>query len=238
MPKLQKCGDFMNLNLLSLALAPIFIAAFYIYFRDKYEKEPLQLLFLGLFFGAIITVPIVKSEHLLTGLMPEVGFYGEAFYLSFVVASFTEEIFKLVVVLALSYFNPNFNEPFDGIVYAVFVSLGFAMFENVLYVFNEELGGYSTALVRSVFSVPAHALFGVLMGYYLSYAKFQKQNGYLALALIVPVVIHGLYDFILLANMPIFPVFILFLAYLWYVSFKKINALSRASKVYLSRRGI
>ncbi len=226
------------MNLLVLAVAPVFIAAFYIYIRDKYEKEPWGLLLTGLFFGIFITVPIVRFELVMTAIMPEGGRIFEAFYLSFAVASFVEELMKFIVLFALIWLNRNFNEPFDGIVYSVFVSLGFALFENILYVFNEELGGLDTALLRAVFSVPAHGLFGVMMGFYLAKGKFylsgqltkgQSRFYSVFMAFFLPFILHGIYDFILLASIPLFPFFMLFLLYLWINSFKKIKAHSLAS---------
>jgi RsiW-degrading membrane proteinase PrsW (M82 family) len=67
------------------------------------------------------------------------------------------------------YNNKNFNEPFDGIVYAVIVSMGFATIENIIYVFQY---GFATGILRLFTAVPAHAAFGILMGYFLGKAKF------------------------------------------------------------------
>ena len=157
-----------------MALAPVIIVCFYVYIRDKYEKEPIRLLLLGVFFGLLISAPIMAVENLLTTMTPNKNFLIEALYTSFIVASGTEELFKFIILYFLVWKNKNFNEPFDGIVYAVFISLGFAGIENVLYIFNPYLGGYQTAIARAIFSVPGHGLFGVSMGYYYAIAKFNK----------------------------------------------------------------
>ena len=130
-------------------------------------------------------------------MTPNKNFLIEALYTSFIVASGTEELFKFIILYFLVWKNKNFNEPFDGIVYAVFISLGFAGIENVLYIFNPYLGGYQTAIARAIFSVPGHGLFGVSMGYYYAIAKFNKTTLVTAFSALF---IHGIYDFILISN--------------------------------------
>ncbi len=211
--------------LLRLAISPVLIILFYIYFRDKYEKEPYYLLFTGVFYGVIIAFPILFFEHFIDGFSPKEKI-AEAFFNSFFVASFTEEIFKFIVLFFLIRQNKNFNEPFDGIVYSVFISLGFAGIENVLYVLNPEFGGIETAFLRAIFSVPAHALFGVFMGYYFSCYKFFEAKGYLYLifAFFAPFLLHGLYDFILLSEISFYYVpFAILIAYLWLSGFSKMK---------------
>ncbi|HPE86313.1 MAG TPA: PrsW family glutamic-type intramembrane protease [Bacteroidales bacterium] len=218
------------MNLIVLALAPVFIIAGYIYFRDKYDREPIALLLKSLFLGAIITVPIVLMESVLSVFSPVNTLILKAFYDGFLVAAFTEELWKFAAVYLLIWRNPAFNERFDGIVYAVFVSLGFAGVENLLYVFD---GGAGVAFSRAVTAVPAHALFGVTMGYYLAMAKFipfRKQEN-LTKALFVPLLFHGFYDFILMTgfNWLLF-VFLPFLIYLWITGFKRMKMLSDVSR--------
>ncbi len=216
--------------MLSLAVAPVLVILFYIYIRDKYEKEPYRLLTVGLLFGIIITVPIVRTEKFITSFLPITGARMEAFYSSFVVASLVEEGFKYVVLFFLIWRNHNFNERFDGIVYSVFISLGFAGLENILYVFNPQMGGLETALSRAFVSVPGHALFGVCMGYYFALSRFYDRHSResitnAALAFLVPYFLHGVYDFILLGNFPMaMPVFVAFVVYLWITGFRKMKA--------------
>lgn len=213
-------------KLIQLGLAPTIIILFYIYIRDKYEKEPINLLLTGVLFGVIITVPIVNTENFITGFMPNVGIVMEAFFISFLVASLVEEGFKYIVLYFLTWKNTNFNEKFDGIVYSVFISLGFAGVENILYVINPDLGGIKTAISRAIFSVPGHAFFGVSMGFYFSLSKFEpaKRKKYIMLAYIVPFLLHGIYDFILLSSIPYaMPIFIVFVIYMWITGFKKMK---------------
>jgi len=218
------------MNLLILSLAPVFIIAGYVYMRDKYEREPVSLLLKGLFLGAIITLPVVFIEGLLSLITFENRVIMNAFYNGFVVAGFTEELWKLGAVYLLIWRNPEFNERFDGIVYAVFVSLGFAAVENVLYVLD---GGTQVALSRALTAVPAHALFGVMMGYYLALAKFnpEERESNMIKALVVPVLFHGFYDFILMTGFNwLLLVFLPFVIYLWTTGLRRMKLLSDASR--------
>ncbi len=215
------------MKLFSLALAPTLIILFYIFIRDKYEREPIQLLFTGVLYGALITVPISNTEHFVTRFIPQhSGLVMEAFYLSFFVASLVEEAYKYIILFFLVWRNRNFNERFDGIVYSVFISLGFAGIENILYVFNPALGGTTTAIARAIFSVPGHALFGVAMGYYFALAKFEKEHSakLIVYAFWVPFLLHGVYDFILMAKKQyLMALFLPFVVYLWTTGLRKIK---------------
>ena len=125
--------------------------------------------------------------------------------------------------------SPSFNEQFDGIVYAVFVSLGFAGVENVMYVMD---GGMQTALSRSLTAVPAHAIFGVTMGYYLGIAHMYEElkSKYLVKALLVPIVLHGIYDFILMVEIGwLLLMFIPYVIVLYSMAIKKMKRLSDSS---------
>lgn len=211
------------------AIAPVFIIAFYIYFRDKYEKEPLSMLARALAVGMLVVLPIIFIERFLMGVMPEMGKVGSAAYQAFLVAGGTEEIFKFLALYLLIWKSPHFNEQFDGIVYAVFVSLGFAAVENVMYVMD---GGFHTAAVRAITAVPAHAIFGITMGYYLGIARRYSElsRGYILKALTVPILIHGIYDFILMVEIPwLLIMFFPFVIYLYIAGGKKLKILSEAS---------
>lgn len=217
--------------LLAIAVFPISIILVYIYIRDKYEKEPIKILILGTSLGALSAYPILKVESFILMLMPLGSQNFDAFYNSFIVASLTEETFKFLILVIVYWANKNYNERFDGIVYGVFVSLGFALIENVLYIFNPIVGGIETGMARAIFSVPAHGFFGVSMGYYLSISKFGKRKkSYFLLAFLVPFIIHGLYDFILLSQFKFYRIiFYVFLFFLWFLGFKKMEKHINAS---------
>jgi len=215
-----------------IALAPVLIILFYVYFRDKYEKEPIGLLIKALVAGAIITIPVYFIE---VGLSA----FGEArldpnshiIWSAFVVASGTEEIFKFLALYILIWAKRDFNERFDGIVYAVFVSLGFAGIENLLYVIQ---GGVEVGWLRTITAVPAHAFFGITMGYYFGLARFANdgmKGAYMARAIAWPIILHGFYDYCLMSEIPILLLaFIPFIIYLWIQGFKKMKELSDNSR--------
>ncbi|MDQ2178363.1 PrsW family glutamic-type intramembrane protease [Marinifilum sp. D714] len=219
------------MNLLLISVAPIAIILFYVYYRDKYEKEPLALLGKGLLAGMITTIPIIFAEKAVSSFLPHIfnGKIGYAFGDAFLVAALCEEAFKLLAVYILVWKNPNFNERFDGIVYAVFVSLGFALVENIMYVFSN---GMSTGIARAFTAVPAHAMFGIMMGYYLGLAKFSKGSRLplFVMAFLIPFLVHGTYDFILMVQINwVLILFFPFLIYLMYKTNGKMTELNNKS---------
>ncbi|MEN8156833.1 MAG: PrsW family glutamic-type intramembrane protease, partial [Bacteroidota bacterium] len=210
-------------------LAPVFIIAFYIYFRDRYEKEPVRLLIYALVAGMFTVIPIIGVERFLMWVMPVSGRVPEAAYQAFVVAGSTEELFKFLALYLLVWKSPSFNEQFDGIVYAVFVSLGFAAVENVMYVMAS---GYHTAAIRAITAVPAHAIFGITMGYYLGIAHRYKElrKPYLLRSIAIPILLHGIYDFILMVEVPwLLTLFAPYVVFLYFSGIRRMKRLSEAS---------
>jgi RsiW-degrading membrane proteinase PrsW (M82 family) len=222
------------MTLLTISLAPVLVILVYIYFRDKYEKEPIGMLLKGLIAGVLITIPIIIFERTFSLLAENLtGLYSAA-YDSFIVAALTEESLKFLAVYLLIWRSREFNERFDGIVYAVFVSLGFAAVENVLYVFDS---GMQTGILRALTAVPAHALFGITMGFYLGLARFipDQRKKLLFKAFLYPIIIHGIYDFLILSGHPVLLIlFIPYLIFLWIYGSKKLNRLSASSNPDLS----
>lgn len=216
-------------GLLILALAPVFIIAFYVYFRDKYEKEPWPNLLLALLVGVLVAFPVIYAEQ----FMSLIGWWAsgiiEAAWHSFMVASLCEEGFKMLAVYFLIWKSKEFNETFDGIIYGCFISLGFAGIENVLYVLEN---GYTTGLARAITAVPAHAFFGISMGYFIGLARFypKRQKKFVAYAFLIPFFMHGFYDFILLSRINILLlIFVPFMIYMWISGFKRMKELNNAS---------
>lgn len=216
-------------SLLFISIAPVIIVALYVYIRDKYEKEPVWALIKALLSGVLIVFPVVLLESILIGLNAHSEGISKALFNGFIVASLTEEGFKFAVFMLFFWRSRNFNERFDGIVYAVFISLGFAAVENIIYVYK---GGYSVGMLRALTAVPAHALFGTVMGYHLGNARFYPgRRGYhLFLSFLMPFLWHGLYDFLLMSQKPLFLfIFVPLLIYFWINGFKKIRELSSSS---------
>ncbi len=186
------------MNLLLLAIAPVLIIVIYIYIKDKYEKEPKLLLLKTLLLGAIVSIIITIILSLLFDkILPLSNEYSilREFIRAFFVVALIEEFSKYIIVRYYNQPKAAFNEPFDGIMYAVMVSMGFALTENIMYVFDS---GVSTALIRAFTAVPAHATFGILMGYFMGKAKFSNKKRFLnILGLLVAILFHGAYDFFL-----------------------------------------
>jgi RsiW-degrading membrane proteinase PrsW (M82 family) len=217
------------MNLLILAIAPIVVLLLFMYYRDRYEKEPVKLLITAFGMGILSILPVLLIESFFSEFTA--FFYGTfaVFWQSFVVAATTEEFFKLSFLYWLIWKRADFNETFDGIAYAVFVSMGFAAIENVMYVFDY---GPQTGLVRALTAVPAHFLFGVTMGFYFGLAKFYPQfkQRLIGAALLYPVLLHGVYDFILMSGNPfMLLLFIPFVFFMWHYGIKKIKRLSEKS---------
>ncbi|MBN2806725.1 MAG: PrsW family intramembrane metalloprotease [Prolixibacteraceae bacterium] len=216
-------------GLIALALAPVLIIAFYIYFRDKYEKEPWGLLLKAMLMGVIIVFPVIFTEELMNSAGSAFRGVAKGFWDAFMVAALCEEAFKYLAFILLIWKSPSFNEHFDGIVYATFISLGFAGVENILYVMNN---GLSTGLVRAFTAVPAHAVFGITMGYFMGLARFYptKREKYLFASFLWPFALHGFYDFVLMAGVPwLLLFFVPFVALLWITGLRKMKAMNQSS---------
>ena len=194
----------MNI-LFAAALLPAFALMYYVYKNDTVEKEPVRLVIRLFIFGAIAG-PIAGIVESIAFAVFESYFAPGVLLLFleyFIGVAAVEEGFKYLFLSTIRK-NPEFNYVFDGIVYAVAVSLGFAALENVLYVFD---GGLEVAFMRAIFSVPGHCAGGVVMGSFYGLAKQQEIRGnaatartYYFLAFLLPTIEHGFYDFALSAQ--------------------------------------
>jgi RsiW-degrading membrane proteinase PrsW (M82 family) len=221
------------MTFLIASITPVIIFLYLIYRKDTI-KEPKGLLakcFFGGFLSIVITliIDIPMSTFGDSFSDPLV----KSFWDAFLVASFPEELSKFLILYWLVWKSKEFDQHYDGITYAVFVSMGFALIENILYVFQ---GGLGVALARSVLSVPGHGFFAVLMGYYFSLAKFapiEERKKLLFLSLAMPILFHGLYDFALMyvsnKNSNVFLIIVLMIVFtytvikLWKLGIKKIK---------------
>jgi protease PrsW len=183
------------LTILALALAPGTAIMLYIYLKDKHEREPLHLLLISFIYGGFSTLVTYFISWPVNALvLTKDDDVVEQFINAFFKVALIEEFSKFIFVRFILYYNRNFNEPFDGIVYAVMVSMGFASLENIMYVYDY---GLVTGILRMFTAVPAHATFAILMGYFLGKAKFthRKELYFSVVALFAPTVFHGAYDY-------------------------------------------
>lgn len=192
----------MIFTLVALALAPGAAIALYIYLKDKHEREPVSLLLRAFAFGmlSVLVTLILTFIAEQFFILDHSNLVDLALYAFFMVA-FIEEGSKYFFVRNFLFTHKEFNEPFDGIVYAVMVSMGFATLENVVYVLD---GGMKIGFLRMFTAVPAHAMFAVLMGFFLGKAKFEhRKGGYGWIGLGAATVLHGAYDyFLFVENVP------------------------------------
>lgn len=189
----------MNIAIIS-AVLPVLLLLFFIYKKDRYQPEPVKRLLLTFFVGCLSVVPASLLELLIDPFGPSDP-VGGGLFRGFCVAGFSEELCKLVLLYWAVWKSKEFDEYFDGIVYAVYLSLGFACVENITYVVSGD-DPMMLALSRGLLAVPAHFLFAVTMGYYFSLAKFDRPNRirHLFMALLFPVLLHGTYDALLMVS--------------------------------------
>ncbi|WP_416197434.1 PrsW family intramembrane metalloprotease [Sporanaerobacter sp.] len=219
--------NFLNIRLFIIAITPAIAIIAGIYLSDRYDREPFKILLLTYILGALAVIPTIFVEQFLSYFNILPGIFG-SFYTAFIVAGLTEEYFKRLVVLKTAYKTKYFNEKLDGIVYAVLSSMGFATVENIIYVvyrysYNPYIGFY-----RGILSVPAHGVFAVTMGYYLSLAKFSQEEGRkkrnYRRSLYMPIIFHGIFDFILMANIPqLTIIFLPYVVYLWWLNERRLS---------------
>lgn len=224
----------MNVNLFITAVTPGIALAIIIYLIDKHDREPIRLLVKTFIGGAIIVIPTILLESALTGFNIFSGLLKAAFT-AFIVAGFSEEFFKRFVVMKIAYHDTAYDEKLDGIVYCVIASLGFATVENVMYVVFRFSDVESVAIYRAILSVPAHMLFAITMGYYLSMAKFSsdaiQKKLYYSKSLVIPMILHGIFDFILMSESSVLMlIFLPYVIYLWRVNLRKLNQYYKESK--------
>lgn len=178
------------------AVLPAVILLGYIYRRDPH-KEPLSALVRAFLCGVAICVPVAFAEHAISlylfGAGDATTLFGTTVK-AFFVAAVPEEAAKLLALWLILRRNPNFDEHFDGIVYAVCVGLGFAAIENIGYVVGQA-DWMSVALGRAFLSVPGHYAFAIIMGYYYSLYHFVDRSPKNAMKMfLAPVMLHGVYD--------------------------------------------
>ena len=239
-----------------VALLPAAALIIFMYKKDKREKEPFKNLLGCFLFGVLSTIPAFIVEDFNIDILESDLVEGSVYYAvidAFIAVALAEELFKYIALKIRTWKSKDFNCSFDGLVYAVTVSMGFATFENILYVAADG-GGLETAVTRMFTAVPGHACDGVLMGYYYSKAKKASVHGNKReerrnkrKALIVPILAHGLYDFFLdITEEGAGEDVLLLCILLWFVyvavlfigSFKLINKMSRTDEPFLREEAL
>lgn len=230
-----------TLLLLLVSILPVYLIGHYIYNKDK-DKEPKRLI-IKLFFGGIGSfVLTIFSTLLLSIFFPsllsdplDLDLF-DLFFHAFLGVALVEELSKWIFVYKVSFNNREYDQIYDMIVYSVFVALGFACIENIFYVFSN---GFRVGIIRGLLAVPGHACDGVFMGYFLSLAKisyvkndFSSMRKNFFLSILVPVLLHGFYDYCLFSQRVIFiGLFFIFIVSLYIVTIGKITKVSKFGKI-------
>ncbi|MCD8511475.1 MAG: glutamic-type intramembrane protease PrsW [Bacillus sp. (in: Bacteria)] len=215
------------LSLLTAAIAPALALLCFFYLKDNFEQEPVSMVIRSYIFGAILVFPVMFIQF----AFHEEGLISNIVTEAFLLTALTEEFLKWFIVLLTVYHHVHFNQRYDGIVYATAVALGFASAENILFLLAN---GLETAFLRAIFPVSSHALFGVVMGYYLGKAKFypERRNLFLFYSFFYPVLLHGLYNFILLSQNQWHYFLIPFMIFLWVLGLRKVKKANETQASY------
>ncbi|MBP5225189.1 MAG: PrsW family intramembrane metalloprotease [Lachnospiraceae bacterium] len=225
-----------NVILIAAAVIPAVFLMLKAYRSDRIERESPQLLWNLVVAGILSSLIALLAERVLSTLLGLVAQQGSTLYnvlLYFGVVAFSEEGAKYFMLKRRTWRSSEFNCLYDGIVYALFVSLGFALWENLSYVMTN---GFATALVRAVTAIPGHACFGVFMGFFYGIARSFENSGKLkeaklsrALTVVVPALLHGAYDYIATSSESAW-FFVAFVAVLFIVSYRVVGKAAKADR--------
>ncbi len=221
------------MKVLLLTILPSFAIICFFVFSDRF-KEPSTQIIKVFIYGIIITIPAFYINTYLDIFYEKNTNLNEALKGSFFSAGPVEEGLKLMVLYFLVYKMKDFNEPIDGIVYGVTSSLGFATLENIYYVYlladYFNTSSVELAIIRSFSAVPAHAAFGIIMGYFFMRYAYIKNEGNLALAFLIPTFIHSCYNYFVIYNFLISLIIILLSWIIGLKIFFKLKAKQRVKK--------
>lgn len=183
---------------LLITVIPSILILFYFIKSDKF-KEPKKIIIMTFLLGVMITVPAGYLNHYILKIFSNGDVLNDALIGGFFAGGFVEEVLKFLVLYFYILKEKAFNEPMDAIVYGITVSLGFATLENFDYVYfhsaEYNISSLETAIIRSISAIPLHAVCGVMMGFYFGMYAFVSGGKNLSLALIVPYIFHGTYNF-------------------------------------------
>ena len=185
------------MSTLLITIVPSILILLYFFLSDKF-KEPKGSIALVFFLGICICLPAGYVNSFMENNFKDI--FSERLLFSFLGPAWCEELLKFIILYFIVLKRNEFNERMDGIVYGVAVSLGFATLENYEYVFilaeKWEIEPYTMAIWRSYSAVPMHGLNGCIMGFYFGMFAFTANKKYLILCLLIPFIIHGLYNFL------------------------------------------
>ncbi len=210
-------------SIIFASLAPSIALLCFFYLKDKYNSEPIGMVVKSFIYGSLIVFPVIVIQY----AFQEEGLLLDPLSQAFISAALLEEFFKWFILVYTVYKHAHFNQHYDGIVYGVSVSLGFATIENGLYLL---VYGIDQAFMRALLPASSHALFGVIMGYYLGKAKFSgkvNEKKFLGYSFAVPWLLHGVYDYILFVQSYWIFIMLPFMIFLWWLGLRKVRLANR-----------
>ncbi|MBQ8306912.1 MAG: PrsW family intramembrane metalloprotease [Blautia sp.] len=224
-------------GIMAVAVIPPLFLIYRIWRLDRIEREPVSLLVKLFLLGVLAAIPAIILEGFAERFFAGIASSESAFVFleMFFGVALVEEGVKYFFLKKGTWKSSAFDYVYDGVVYAVVVSLGFAAIENVFYVMD---GGMETALARALTSIPGHCIFGICMGHYYGKAKaaemeedFAGKRTNLLKALLFPTIIHGFYDYIISIDWDYSPVvFILYVIILDVAAFVRVRRFSREDR--------
>ncbi len=204
-------GGIETLKLIYLTVGPGIALAVYIYYSGRWNPKPKKLVIKCFIWGALAVFPTMYFEETFVKVLGWEGSFNDTWWQTVISAFFgialAEEVCKFFFLKEFIYEDPNFNDPFDGIVYGGMIGCGFATMENIMYVFPL---GYETGILRMLTAVPSHAFDGIILGYFMGKAKFSSTPWkHLTRGLVTVIILHGTYDSVAMSNLSwsIYPLF-------------------------------
>ncbi len=214
-------------------ILPSIIIVLYFVKSDKFKEPSFQIIKI-FFFGIIITIPAFFLNTYLGNILEKNTNISEPLIGSFLTAAPVEEGLKFFILFYFVYKMKDFNEPIDGIVYGVCVSLGFATLENIYYVYvlpdYFETTSLSLAILRAFSAVPAHAAFGAIMGYFFTKYSFISKKDNLFFSIIIPLFLHGFYNLSMSYNYIVGYILVIMMWIVIYNKFSKLKKIQSKKK--------
>ena len=214
--------------LLVTILPSVFIVIFFVV-SDKFREPNWEIIKIFIF-GILITIPAFFANFFLISFFSQNTLASQHLISSFLTAAPVEEGLKFLVLFLVVYKMKNFNEPLDGMVYGLCVSLGFATLENVYYVYLsefKEITPMTLAIVRAFTAVPAHGVFGAMMGYFFMKYSYINKKDNLFFCFFIPFLLHGFYN--LFAGVNFFYAAILIIV-AWIIALRLFSRLKKSQK--------
>lgn len=187
----------IELLMLVAAGAPALLLLHYFHRLDLFP-EPDEIINRTFLLGIGAVLPVIAFVLIVDVILPGPRTaFGHALYMATIASAIPEEAIKFLILYYYVSRVSAFDEPMDGLVYGATASLGFAFFENVLYVLGAGDDWLTVAIVRGLLAVPSHGLAGVIMGFYFGRAHFEPERRRLdyVLALLIPTALHAAYNF-------------------------------------------